>query len=139
MLRRTKKTSRSGGTTPKMRHEPGLRNAETVAVMDTEEITFEDLLTDESAEAAQVDSLDQLRAQGFPQSGGLAQLAAIVQLADPGRRFVALQQRYLEILELQTRVPMTRTPTTAASSHASVERPHSAARTTIAPDPTRAS
>lgn len=122
-----------------MRHQPARQNAETAAVMDAEEITFEDLLTEEPGEATQVGSLDELLAEGFPQSGGLAQLTAIGRLADPGRRFVALQQRYLEILELQTRAQMTRTPTMAGASRASVERPHDAARPAAASDPTRVS
>jgi len=88
-----------------MRHKPAAEGAETATEMDAEEITFEDLLTADPAEAAEVSSFAQLLAEGFPRTGGLAELAAIARMADPDCRFAALQHGFLEILEAQKRAP----------------------------------
>jgi len=71
--------------------------------MDANEITFEDLLTEEPSGASAATSYERLLAEGFPRKGGLADLANIAQMADSGSRFAALRKGYLEILELQSR------------------------------------
>lgn len=84
-----------------MRHEPGLDRAETAVEMDADDITFEDLLKEETGEPTEVSSLAQLLAEGFPRKGGLAELSTIAQMVDTSGKFAALQQRYVEILEAQ--------------------------------------
>jgi len=69
--------------------------------MDADEITFEDLLAEEPGSPAPASSFAQLLADGFPHKGGLAELAAIVQLPDPGPKSAALRQSYRQILEGQ--------------------------------------
>lgn len=71
--------------------------------MDSDEITFQDLLGDGTDERAQPASFAQLLAEGFPEKGGLAELAVIAQIPDPGPKFVAVRNGYLQILELQRR------------------------------------
>lgn len=72
--------------------------------MDDDDITFEDLLDDEPAAAAPA-SFSQLLADGFPRNGGMAELAAIAQLPDPGKRLAALQRGYQQILQKQRGLP----------------------------------
>jgi hypothetical protein len=71
--------------------------------MDPDEITFDDLLDDEPAASQVPQSYEQLHADGFPRGGGLAALAAIQTLEDPGSRFVSLRTKYRQLLELQQR------------------------------------
>ena len=70
--------------------------------MDDDDISFDDLLDDEPAGTLPV-SFSQLRAEGFPRDGGLAELAVIAQLPDPEKRLVALQRGFIQILEKQRR------------------------------------
>ena len=70
--------------------------------MDDDDITFEDLLDDEPT-GGEPTSFSQLLADGFPRDGGMAELAAIVQLPDPGNRLSALQRGYRQLLEKQRR------------------------------------
>jgi hypothetical protein len=72
--------------------------------VDDDDITFEDLLDDEPAAAAPA-SFSQLLADGFPRNGGMAELAAIAQLPDPGKRLAALQRGYQQILQKQRGLP----------------------------------
>jgi len=71
--------------------------------MGNDEITFEDLLSEEPACGAPPKSFGQLLADGFPHRGGLAELAAIEQLGDPGPKLAAVRHEYLQILEMQRR------------------------------------
>jgi hypothetical protein len=71
--------------------------------MDSDEITFEDLLADEPAGGAPPMTFEQLLADGFPHKGGLAALAAIEHMADPGPQLSAVRRGYLEILKRQRR------------------------------------
>ena len=70
--------------------------------MDDDDITFEDLLDDDPTDTAPA-SFAQLLADGFPPHGGMAELAAIAQLPDPGKRLAKLQRGYLQILQKQRR------------------------------------
>jgi len=121
-----------------MRHEPGPEGAETAAEMDAEEITFEDLLTEDPGEAAEVSSFAQLLAEGFPRRGGLAELAAIAQMADPDRRFAALQHGYGEILEAQNRAPAKHLQVGAGTQRTLADGPSVFKREAVAADPTSA-
>jgi len=121
-----------------MRHEAASADAETAVVMDAEEITFEDLLTEEPGETTQVRSFAQLRAEGFPQKGGLADLAAIAQMADAGTTFAALQQGYLEILKMQGQTQSVSRQAGPDATRALRDHPHPAIREIVASDPTRA-
>jgi len=69
--------------------------------MDTDDITFEDLLAAEPAASTAPTSFSDLRAEGFPHRGGIAELAAIARLRDPGSKFAAVQHAYRDILEQQ--------------------------------------
>lgn len=69
--------------------------------MDDDEITFEDLLAAEPPSLSPAKSFEQLLADGFPQHGGLAELAAIVQMADAGPKFAALQCGYEKLFAMQ--------------------------------------
>jgi len=71
--------------------------------MDADEITFEDLLDDEPGCAASPATFKQLLADGFPHKGGLAVLAAIERLEDPGPQLAPVRQGYLQILKMQRR------------------------------------
>lgn len=71
--------------------------------MGAEEISFEDLLAGEPASALPPATFKQLLADGFPRQGGLAGLAAIEQMDDPGAQFSALRQEYLKIVKMQRR------------------------------------
>ena len=68
--------------------------------MDDDDISFDDLLDDEPASTVPV-SFAQLRADGFPRNGGMAELAAIAHLPDPGQHLAALQRGFLQILVKQ--------------------------------------
>jgi hypothetical protein len=71
--------------------------------MGAEEITFEELLTGEPARLGLPMSFKELLADGFPCQAGLAGLAAIEQMPDPGPQFAEIRRRYLQIVELQRR------------------------------------
>lgn len=71
--------------------------------MGAQEISFEDLLADEAAPAAPPATFKQLLADGFPHKGGLAGLAAIERMEDPGAQFAAVRQEYLRIVKMQRR------------------------------------
>jgi len=121
-----------------MRHEPALEGAETATEMDTEEITFEDLLTEDPGEAAEVSSFAQLLAEGFPRRGGLAELAAMARMADSDGRFAALQRGYLEILEAQNRAPAMHLQVGAGTQRTFADCPSVSKREAVAADPTSA-
>lgn len=70
--------------------------------VDDDDITFDDLLDDEAAGDTPM-SFSQLLADGFPRDGGMAELAAIAQLPDPGKHLAALQRGYRQLLEKQRR------------------------------------
>ena len=70
--------------------------------VDDDDITFDDLLDDEPT-GGQPMSFSQLLADGFPREGGMAELAAIAQLPDPGKHLAALQRGYRQLLEKQRR------------------------------------
>jgi hypothetical protein len=72
-------------------------------VMDADEITFEDLLAGEPEGTAPARTFARLLAEGFPRGGGLAELAAIMQLEEPGPRFAAVRLGYLQIFATQHR------------------------------------
>jgi hypothetical protein len=72
-------------------------------VFDYDDISFNDLLDEPSSQSTAPATLDELLANGFPVAGGVADLAALAQLPDPGARHSALRQKYLKILELQQR------------------------------------
>jgi hypothetical protein len=71
--------------------------------MSVDEITFQDLLAGEPAAAAP-STFKQLLADGFPPQGGLAELAAIAQMEDPGEQFASVRQGYQQILKIQRRM-----------------------------------
>jgi hypothetical protein len=71
--------------------------------MGAEEISFEDLLADEPACAAPPATFKQLLADGFPHGGGLAALAAIEQMEEPGAQLADVRQEYLRIVRMQKR------------------------------------
>jgi len=70
--------------------------------VDDDDISFDDLLDEEPAGTPPV-SFSQLRANGFPRNGGMAELAAITQLPDPGQHLAALQRGFVQILAKQRR------------------------------------
>jgi hypothetical protein len=70
--------------------------------VDDDDISFDDLLDDEPASALPA-TYEQLRADGFPRNGGVAELAAIARLPEPGERLAALQRGFFQILEKQQR------------------------------------
>lgn len=70
--------------------------------MDDDDITFDDLLDDEPSSGPPM-SYSQLLADGFPRDGGMAALAAIARLPDPGKPLAALQRGYRQLLEKQRR------------------------------------
>jgi hypothetical protein len=86
-----------------MRHESAPFHADDPDAMGADEITFEDLLADEPACGAPPATFKQLLADGFPHQGGLAGLAAIEQMEDPGPQLAAVRQGYLQILKMQRR------------------------------------
>jgi len=71
--------------------------------MDLKEITFDDLLADESAGETVPQSYAQLQADGFPRGGGLAALQAIQHLADSDPRYEWLRNKYRQLLDQQQR------------------------------------
>jgi len=71
--------------------------------MGADEITFEELQAGEPARARPPTSFQQLLADGFPCQGGLAALAAIEQMADPGPELAEVRRQYLQIVEVQRR------------------------------------
>jgi hypothetical protein len=71
--------------------------------MGAEDISFEDLVADEPACAAPPATFEQLLADGFPHRGGLAVLAAIEQMQDPGPHLAAVRQAYLQLVKMQRR------------------------------------
>jgi hypothetical protein len=71
--------------------------------MSVDDITFEDLLANEPAPVAPPLTFKQLLADGFPHEGGLAALAAIEQMEDPGEQFASVRRGYLQILKIQGR------------------------------------
>jgi len=71
--------------------------------MDLDNITLEDLMALEPADAAPRLTFRQLLADGFPRQGGLAGLAAIEQMDDPGPQFAAVRRGYQQILKMQRR------------------------------------
>jgi len=73
-----------------------------VADVDDDDITFDDLLDDEPEGTLPV-TFEQLRAEGFPRNGGVAELAAIARLPNPGEQLAALQRGFVQILEKQQR------------------------------------
>ena len=121
-----------------MRHKPAAEGAETATEMDAQEITFEDLLTEEPAETAEVSSFAQLLAEGFPRRGGLAELAAIARMADPDPRFAALQHGFLQILEAQNRAPAMDLQVGAGTQRTFADCPTVSKREAVVPDPTSA-
>ena len=68
-----------------------------------DDITYNDLLDDQSEPAAAPSTLAELLSNGFPTDGGVAELAALAQLPDPGAQHAAVRQKYLKLLELQKR------------------------------------
>ena len=122
-----------------MRHQAMAGNAETAGAMDADEITFEDLLEAEPSSTTPADSFAQLLADGFPHKGGLAALAAIRQLPDPGSRFAALQHAYHEILEGQMNKRPTGSQAGAAAAAALGDRLRAELREAAASVPTSAS
>jgi hypothetical protein len=70
--------------------------------VDDDDISFDDLLDDEPASVLPA-TYEQLRADGFPRNGGVAELAAIARLPEPGERLAALQRGFIQILEKQQR------------------------------------
>jgi len=79
--------------------------ADTITYQDllADEITYDDLLADEPACMAPPRTFKQLLADGFPHNGGLAELAAIERMEDPGPQLASVRQGYLQILKIQTR------------------------------------
>jgi len=69
--------------------------------MDTDEITFKDLLADEPVCVAPPKTLAQLLADGFPHNGGLAELAAIAQMEDPRPQLATVRYGWLQLLQIQ--------------------------------------
>ena len=72
--------------------------------MGIDDITFEELLTDEPAVKSSTPmSFKQLLKEGFPCQGGLERLALIEQMPDPGPQLADVRRGYLQILALQKR------------------------------------
>lgn len=68
-----------------------------------DDITYDDLLDDPSDQAPAPATLAELLLNGFPAHAGLAELAAVAQLPDPGAQHSTERQKYLKLLELQKR------------------------------------
>jgi hypothetical protein len=71
--------------------------------MGTDEITFQDLLGDEPECGTAPRTFAQLLAEGLPYKAGMAELAAIERMENPGPEFARLREGYRQILALQRR------------------------------------
>ena len=122
--------------TPEMRHQRPRRHAETALAMDANEITFEDLLAAEPQSGAPADSFAQLLADGFPPKAGVAELAAIARMGDPGPKFAALRHRYQELLEAQLSTRPARVHGESGGEARASDRACASVRRVVAPDTT---
>lgn len=71
--------------------------------MDGDEITLEDLLDDEPASGSAPTSFKQLLADGMPLHCGVAGLAVVERMKDPGPELAQVRKEYLRLLEMQRR------------------------------------
>jgi hypothetical protein len=98
-------TGETGPGTTETRHQKPAQVTDTAYAMDADEITYEDLLSDDDPiHPGLPATFAQLLVDGFPAMGGMSALAGIAQLSDPPPRFAAVQRGYLQLLEEQRRV-----------------------------------
>jgi hypothetical protein len=71
--------------------------------MGADEISFDELMAEETTGESLPQSFSQLLADGFPRGGGMAELAQIANLQVSNPKHAAAQKKFLQLLQLQLR------------------------------------